>query len=134
MKTTLLFFLVALVAAPWSAPSADADVAVLQGTWRAVEATSNGEPPPAGMLEKITLVFSGDSVSIMGAPLIHFRVDSTAKPAHIDFLNSHQQVGIYVLEGDTLKLCSGEHGDRPTGFKTEKGTDHTYLRLQRAKP
>lgn len=31
----------------------------LQGKWRAVEATSNGEPPPAGVLEKLTIVFVG---------------------------------------------------------------------------
>ncbi|MEP6667970.1 MAG: TIGR03067 domain-containing protein [Chthoniobacter sp.] len=134
MKSTLLFALVALVMVPWSCQAADQDVASLQGTWRAIEATSNGEPPPPGMLEKITLIFTGDTVSIMGAPLIRFRVDPTAKPAQIDFLNSHNQVGIYVLTGDTLKLCTGERGDRPAAFKTEKNTDHTYLLLQRARP
>jgi uncharacterized protein (TIGR03067 family) len=133
MKSTLLYFLVALFALPSLCRASEQDKAALQGKWRAIEATSNGEPPPNGMLERLTLVFSGDTVSIMGAPPTGFRLDATAKPAHIDFLNSHNQVGIYILEGDTLKLCTGENGDRPSVFSTKKFTDHTYMLLKRVK-
>src|SRR5262249_19743747 len=75
--------------------SQDQDKAALQGRWRAVEATSNGEPPPAGMLERLTLVFNGDTVSIMGAPPTRFTIDPKSTPARIDILNSRHQVGIY---------------------------------------
>ena len=105
--------------------------AELQGKWKATEATSNGEPPPPGMLEKLTLVFNGDSVSIMGAPLTRFTVDTSFTPAHIDLMNSRNQVGIYELKNDTLKVCFGVDGDRPKSFHTEKGTDHTYMLLKR---
>jgi len=74
------------------------DRAALQGTWRAIEATSNGEPPPAGMLEKLTLVFAGDKFSIMGSAPTGYKIDASFKPAHIDFLNSRHQVGIYELK------------------------------------
>ncbi|MBZ5724292.1 MAG: TIGR03067 domain-containing protein [Acidobacteriia bacterium] len=109
------------------------DRAALQGTWRAIEATSNGDPPPAGMLEKLTLVFAGEKVSIMGKAPTGFKIDTSFQPAHIDFLNSRHQVGIYELKGDTLKLCTGMDGDRPTTFRTEKYTDHTYILLKRTK-
>ena len=62
----------------------------------------------------------------MGAPPTRFTIDSRVTPAHIDFLNSRHQVGIYELKGDTLKICIGMDGDRPTSFRTEKHTDHTY--------
>jgi uncharacterized protein (TIGR03067 family) len=135
MKPTLLLLLllVALFTISGLCRASDQDQAALQGKWRAIEATSNGEPPPSGMLEKLTLVFSGDTVSIMSAPPTRFRLDATTKPAHIDFLNSHNQVGIYILDGDTLKLCTGENGNRPSVFSTKKYTDHTYMLLKRIK-
>jgi uncharacterized protein (TIGR03067 family) len=133
MKTTLFCFLVALLTFASVCHASDQDKAALQGTWRATEATSNGEPPPNGMLERLTLVFSGDTVSIMGGAPTPFRLNATAKPAQIDFLNNRNQVGIYMLDGDTLKLCTGQHGDRPNVFSTRKYTDHTYMLLKRIK-
>ena len=85
------------------------------------------------MLEKLTLVFDHETVSIMGAPPTRFKLDTTVSPAHIDFLNSRNQVGIYDLRGDTIRLCVGMDGDRPKNFKTEPGSDHTYMLLKRAK-
>jgi uncharacterized protein (TIGR03067 family) len=107
--------------------------AELQGKWQATEATSNGEAPPPGMLEKLTLVFNGDAVSIMGAPPTRFTLDTSFNPAHIDLINSRNQVGIYELKNGMLKVCFGIDGDRPKGFHTEKGTDHTYMLLKRVR-
>ena len=109
------------------------DGSVLQGKWRAIEATSNGEPPPPGMLERLTLVFDGGRVSIMGSQPTRFMVDDSFTPAHIDILNSRHQAGIYELKGDALKVCFGMDGDRPKGFTTEKHTDRTYMLLKRVK-
>lgn len=128
-------FLILLLLGGSAAPSraSDEDIAALRGKWVAVEATSNGEPPPPGMLQKLIVVFVGDSVSIMGATPIHFKADASFTPAHIDFLNTNRQMGIYLLEGDTLKMCTGQAGDRPTTFSTEKYSDHTYFLLKRVK-
>lgn len=132
MKIASLLFLL-LMGLAWPSQASDQDIAALRGKWVAVEASSNGEPPPDGMLEKISLVFVGDSVSIMGGAPIHFKADSSFTPAHIDFLNTRRQVGIYLLDGDMLKICTGQAGDRPTAFTTEKFTDHTYFLLKRVK-
>jgi uncharacterized protein (TIGR03067 family) len=124
--------LVVCIVAP-SCPGTPDDNAklALQGKWRAIEATSNGEPPPPGMLERLTLVFRGDTVSIMGAPPTRFTLDTTVTPARIDILNSRHQVGIYELKDSTLRVCFGMDGDRPQAFHTKPQTDHTYMKLQR---
>lgn len=122
-----------LVCPPLYVRAGSQDKAALQGKWRAVEATSNGEAPPPGLLEKLILVFSGETVSIMGSSPTRFTIATSFSPAHIDILNSRHQVGIYELRGDTLRLCVGVDGDRPTTFNTEKYTDRTYLVLERVR-
>jgi uncharacterized protein (TIGR03067 family) len=111
----------------------DQDRHALEGKWRAIEATSNGQPPPPGMLEKLTLVFRDNTISVMGAPPTRFTLDTNLTPSRIDILNSRHQVGIYELKDDILKLCIGMDGDRPKAFHTEPGTDHTFMRLKRIK-
>ena len=105
--------------------------AALQGKWQAIEATSNGEPPPPGMLERLTFVFRGDTVSIMAAPPTRFTLDTSVTPPRIDILNSRHQVGIYELKDSILRVCFGMDGDRPQAFRTRPHTDHTYMKLQR---
>ncbi len=103
----------------------------LQGKWVAVSATSNGDPPPPGMLKRLILIFDKDKVSIMGSSMTPYTLDTNFKPAHIDILNSRRQVGIYELQGDNLRFCFGEFGDRPAEFHTEPHTDRTYILLHR---
>ncbi|HLJ25125.1 MAG TPA: TIGR03067 domain-containing protein [Candidatus Angelobacter sp.] len=133
MKLRLTSVLVVLVCVSLLGFAQKQDKGSLQGKWRATEATSNGEPPPPGMLEKLILLFNGETVSVMGAAPTRFTIDNSYTPAHIDILNSRHQVGIYELKGDTLKICFGMDGDRPKAFSTEKHTDHTYMLLKRVK-
>ena len=127
---SLILLMMCMLSSAYAEPQ---DKNALQGRWQATEATSNGEAPPAGLLEKLSLVFTNDMVIIMGAPLTRFTIDTNFTPARIDILNSRRQVGIYELKGDTLKLCVGMDGDRPKSFRTQKYTDHTYMLLKRVK-
>ena len=134
MKNSLLSILITIVLCSIASAAEQSIGSRLQGRWLALEATSNGEAPPAGMLERLTLRFVGDKVEIMGAPLTSYRIDDSKKPAHIDILNSKQQVGILEINGDELRLCFGQKSDRPTQFRTKPYTDHTFIRLVREKP
>jgi uncharacterized protein (TIGR03067 family) len=130
---TISICLFVLICMGMAGHATTSDVAALQGKWQAMEATSNGEPPPPGMLEKLALVFKDETISIMGAPPARFTIDTTFAPAHIDLMNSLHQVGIYELKQDTLKVCFGIQGDRPKIFHTEKGTNRTFIALKRVK-
>jgi uncharacterized protein (TIGR03067 family) len=105
----------------------------LQGTWRSIEATSNGDPAPAGMLARLTLVFTGDLVSIMGARPTRYRLDTRFQPAQIDFLNSRNQVGIYELKGDTLSSAPEWMAIGPKHF-TPRNTAITPTCCSSARP
>ena len=63
--------------------------------------------PPPGMLEKLILVFSRESVAITGSAPTRFTIDTNFVPARMDILNGRHQVGIYELKGDKLKVCFG---------------------------
>lgn len=127
----ILFLLIFFwVVAPFSFA---ADEHSLQGKWIAVSASSNGEPPPPGMLQKLVIIFDGDKVSIMGSSLTPYTINESVRPSRIDILNSHKQVGIFEFRDDKLHLCFGEYGDRPTAFHTEPHTDRTYIELKREK-
>ena len=109
------------------------DHAALQGEWEIVSAESNGEPPPPGLLDKAKFAFSGDKLTLMGKEGT-FELDSGKSPRQIDFIRGQtRQIGIYELDGDSLKLCIGPADDRPKTFKTKPRTDHSLFVLKRRK-
>ena len=109
------------------------DRAALQGEWEIVSAESNGEPPPPGLLDGAKFAFSGDNATLLGKEGT-FELDATKSPRQIDFIRGKiRQVGIYELDGDSLKLCVGPADDRPKEFKTKPRTDHSLFVLKRKK-
>jgi uncharacterized protein (TIGR03067 family) len=109
------------------------DHAALQGEWEIVSAESNGEPPPAGLLDGAKFAFSGDKLTLLGKEGT-FELDATKNPRQIEFVRGNtRQIGIYELDGDNLKLCVGPADDRPKAFKTKPRTDHSLFVLKRKK-
>jgi RNA polymerase sigma factor (sigma-70 family) len=100
----------------------------LQGTWHAVSGEAEGKDVSEEFVKKLSIVFAGDKITLAG--LVRgenekgvegtFKLDPTAKPKAIDIniTNKEDAVGIYELEGDTLKLCIVEaaNNERPSEF------------------
>lgn len=135
-----------LVAADKPKETAAADHKKLQGTWHARE-ESHGDAERNDDAKHYQLIFDGDKFSIKkdDQTIVEgtFRIDPAKSPPQIDMKvlredeNHHTgetSLGIYQINGDTLKWCSGEPGqtDRPTGFDT-KGTDFMMVVLEREK-
>ena len=107
------------------------DHAALQGEWAIVSAESNGEPPPPGLLDEAKFAFSGDKLTLLGKDGT-FELDASKSPRQIDFIRGKsRQIGIYELDGNSLKLCVGPSDDRPKEFKTKPRTDHSLFVLRR---
>ncbi|MBV9123145.1 MAG: TIGR03067 domain-containing protein [Planctomycetes bacterium] len=93
----------------------------LQGSWEVVKAD-----PPSGISR---FTFRGDTMAPESKDprqlrrVFHIHLDPAARPATIDLLAGEEMIlGIYEMNGDTLKLCLGEKGaKRPAPFAAAKG-------------
>jgi uncharacterized protein (TIGR03067 family) len=125
--TALAGFFVA--AEPAKEDSAKMALAKLQGTWTVVSAAADGHSIDALKGKKFKI--DGEILSIVNPAndkektKITVKVDPAKSPAQIDWLpddkNEPPMLGIYQLDGDTLKvLLGGGKGTVKTDAKTGK--------------
>lgn len=129
-------FASALVAAPVPKDKEKTkDEDAIQSTWKADKFENAGAPggPPPGELEKIRFVFEKDGkLRVTGGPSGDemtgtYKLDPAAKLKAIDMVvkdpsgREHTALGVYELDGDTLKLCfsDGDNKPRPEELKPD---------------
>lgn len=108
--------------------------AKLVGVWKGFAVEGKGETPDRGPV-KLELTFTEKTIHGIeikqGRRVDHgtgdFFLDLDASPPHLDGKQVNERgrtrsyVGIYALEGDTLKWCVSPKKIRPTTFETMKG-------------
>ena len=138
----LWFVMFVILAA--AAPAVDADDKdSLQGAWTAVSAEQNGRA--AEDVKRHELTFTGDRFTIRAkGKLVYqggYRLDPSKNPAAIDFAHAEGRekgkrwLGIYLLEGDGLKICDNADDPRkarPAAFATEPGSGWVLVSFKRA--
>ena len=99
-----------------------------EGTWLVDTATRDGKP--AEDWKAAQLVFAGDKVTFKGSKgteQLLYKFAPSNKPKTINFTRPKNdsseapQLGIYELDGETLKLCIGPVDQRPTEFSDKQG-------------
>ncbi len=114
----------------------------IQGKWKIESALHGGKAMPEEAKNSAILVIDGSKMKMTmtanGKEQViemTFKLDSTKKPRAIDVdINGMPGLGIYSLEGDTLKICHGESGDpRPTEFASTEGNKLALVVLKRVK-
>jgi uncharacterized protein (TIGR03067 family) len=110
-----------------------------QGAWDVVKLELFGRDVTAAVKEtNPTMTFDGNKYAFEAGPETEkgtFKIDPKAKPATIDLMitegrgKGKTQLGIYQLDGDTLKICMADEGakDRPTKFASAKGEAEMVL-------
>jgi len=138
-----VFLLVSVLLAGGARPDkADPDQEKLQGTWTVESTVFDCKEVPAKSLKGREVVFRGKEFTsyIEGkkSNTLKMVLDSSKKPRQIELWREDLDdsvLGIYSLEGNTLKLCYGEPGaERPTAFESKAGNRHFLLVLKRKKP
>ena len=137
----LVGFLIAADAAKDEA--AKKEVQKLQGAWVMLSYEDDGKLDET--FKDAKQVFEGDKYTVKsGEKLLRkgeFVLDPAQKPAAIDLLpeigpyKGKRLLGIYVLDGDSLKTCFADPGkERPKKFASPAGSDQSQVAYKRAKP
>jgi uncharacterized protein (TIGR03067 family) len=130
----LLLLLRHPLAAPALPPKTDREL--LQGTWRVSRVVRNGG---VWANPDLRLNFAGDECSLtsnLGLIPAHYQLDSTQTPKEITLRPQLGGLwpGIYLLEGDSLKICLNQDGpNRPTTFTSQAG-DTVFLYVLEREP
>jgi uncharacterized protein (TIGR03067 family) len=111
-----------------------------QGTWKAEKMTRGGMDAPAEETEKMTIEFKGNKAIPMkdgkSEDAAEFSLDETKKPKTMDIKPPKEDktfLGIYELNGDTLKICFARDGGRPEKFESPEGSMNMVIVLKRVK-
>jgi uncharacterized protein (TIGR03067 family) len=136
-----------LLAAPVPRDATAKDKRALQGTWVHDSLVADGEDVPVRLLPNRTLAIEGDKLTEKDVEKVvsrcAFKLDPSKNPKAIDMTPIGREgpdraaacLGIYALEGETVKFCFGKPGDeRPDDFTSKPGSGRTLLILKRNKP
>ena len=151
MKTLRIAFLIGLAAIAgisqaWAEDeAAKKDKDQLQGEWSMVSGTSDGMQIPEEYRKDMKRVCKGDEISVTRGEEVIMKakitLDASAKPKTIDYdvtdgpNKGKKQLGIYELDGDTVKFCLAAPGDeRPKEFNSKEGEKRVLTAWKKAKP
>lgn len=120
------------------------DRAKLQGLWIVVSSERNGKP--TDRINGDTLTIAGDTFAVKIKSTDSqvkgtLKFDASAAPKTIDMKftegkdKDRTSEGIYLLDGDNLKLCLADPGrkPRPSEFVTKADSGHVLIQLKREK-
>jgi uncharacterized protein (TIGR03067 family) len=117
---------------PESQTKADPEMEVLAGEWSCVSLTVDGQALPEPFVKTWLRTVKGNEVTVTNGGQVvvkaTFIINATKKPKTIDYTltqgpdSGKMQLGIYELDGDTIKYCMGATGkDRPKAFESKAG-------------
>ena len=119
------------------------DLDRMQGAWSVLELEMEGQTISGGMLGNARVEISGSRFSSVGMGSVYegtLALDNSVNPHHITMQfdagpeKGNTNLGIYQLDGETLKICLSTRGDvRPAVFSAAAGSGCVFETLSRNK-
>lgn len=120
----------------------EGDLKKIQGTWKFVTHEVDGQPAPAEQVANMEIIFTGDKFRVLAdGKMVQEgtqKLDGSKKPGQIEskVTGGEQKgstlLGIYELDGDTIKVCFDVSGkSRPTSFKAKEGQFSATLKRKK---
>jgi uncharacterized protein (TIGR03067 family) len=116
----------------------------LQGTWKVVAGNEGGKTLTPARVKGTKMVVAGDKMTVHEQETTRemtFKLDPTKEPRAIDMTitegkgKGEKSLGIYALEGDTLKIAFALPGkSRPANFTPQQGSSEMLFVMKRAQP
>ncbi len=122
--------------------AAKKDQGELQGAWLLRSAERDGKPVGEEKIKNVKICFKGEKVMAKEGDKdfeMTYKLDPTKKPPEIDITytvgprKGESSQGIYLLEGDTLKICMSRGNERPTEFATRPDSSLHLMVFEREK-
>jgi uncharacterized protein (TIGR03067 family) len=145
MRTTVpVIALLVLVVAAGAQDGLKKEMAQLEGEWSMVSGEANGFSLPRDTIKSGKRVAKDGETTITFGGQVYFKakfsIDPTKKPRTIDYkmtegpTKGKTHLGIYELDGDTVKFCfAAPEKDRPTDFTAKEGSQRTLSVWKRDK-
>ena len=142
--TVAVIAVLAVVCAAAAEDTVKKEMAQLEGEWSMQSGEADGASMPKEMVstgkrvakDGVTTITIGGQVYMKAK----FSIDPTKKPKAIDYTMTEgptkgkTHLGIYELDGDTLKFCFAAPGkERPTEFTAKEGSERTLSVWKRDK-
>jgi uncharacterized protein (TIGR03067 family) len=143
-KIVLVVAVIVLAGAAFAQDAVKNEMAQLESEWSMVSGQADGAEMPEEMVKSGKRVAKDGETTITFGGRVYlkakFSIDPTKKPKAIDYTMTEgptkgkTHLGIYELDGDTVKFCFAAPGkDRPTEFTAEEGSQRTLSVWKRGK-
>jgi uncharacterized protein (TIGR03067 family) len=122
-----------------AADASKEDLEKMQGEWAAVSMTRDGQKFSDDEAQAFFRTVKGDEYTVHHFRRVlgkgRFTIDASKKPKTIDVTtNGLKVLGIYELDGNTYRVCTGLPGkERPTDFTSPEGSGRTLATWERDK-
>jgi uncharacterized protein (TIGR03067 family) len=117
------------------------DIEKFEGTWKVVSAEEGGRKSPDEAIKHAKMIITHQKITLKfrdETRVSTYKLDSTKNPKWCDITDSdHTALGIYHLEGDQLKICLPQVGEkrRSTAFESKPNSvNHLLMIMEREKP
>ena len=142
--TVAVIGVLGLILAGRADDNAKKEMAQLEGEWSMVSGELNGMAMPDAFVKNGKRVAKDGETAITLGGQVYFKakfsIDPRKKPKAIDYnmtegpTKGKTHLGIYELDGDTVKFCfAAPGGDRPTDFTAKEGSQRTFSVWKRDK-